>query len=75
MKNFIALFILAYIGLFIGGTLIFENFSMAIFVFALILAGFLSTFLSQETRMEELEQRIQNLETPCENEDEPKIVL
>lgn len=67
MKSFFSTFAICFISaclfLFFGGTLIFRNFwAIAVFC-ALVLAVLISSFLHQETKIEELEARIKALET------------
>lgn len=67
MKTFISTFVvclvIGYVFLFFGGALLFEHF-WATFVFAmLVLAAFITALLRQETKLEELEARIRQLET------------
>ena len=70
MKNFLATFIMSivicYIFLFFGGVLIFENFWAILVFVAFIIAILITVFISQETRIEELEIRIKQLESRIE---------
>ena len=68
MKNFIGTFIIClivcYLFLFFGGVLIFENIWALIIFTAFIIAILITTFISQETKIEELEKRVKALESP-----------
>ena len=70
MKNFLGTFaislILCYLFLFFGGVLIFENFLGILVFVALIIAILITVFIHQETKIEELESRIEILESQSE---------
>ena len=70
MKNFLGTFvlclILCYIFLFFGGILIFENFGAILVFVALIITILITVFIHQETKIEELEERIKILESQSE---------
>lgn len=74
MKNFLQTFIICYILITIfdvfGGALIFGNIWGGIGVFATIFAVLITTFIRQDTKMEELEARIKALETKDMQENE-----
>ena len=67
MKNFLATFaaslVICYLFLFFGGVLIFENFWAILVFVAFIIAILVTIFISQETKIEELEVRIKSLES------------
>ena len=80
MKNFLGMFGMTFIvcGVFIffGGALIFENFWAAIAVVAFLLSIFITALLHQETKIEELEERMKTLEVlneHCNDDASPKI--
>lgn len=60
---FTGLFILCLIGCYIYATLFFSNVFLAIVVTALIMAGFLKTFVQQGDKIKELEKRLLMIET------------
>lgn len=71
MKTFISTFVvclvIGYAFLFFGGALLLEHF-WAAFVFAmLVLAAFITALLRQETKLEELEARIKQMEAAKED--------
>lgn len=67
MKDFLATFIVCmiscYIFLFFGGALILENIWIIPIFAALFLAILIKAFIHQETKLEELEERIKSMES------------
>ena len=70
MKKFLGTFatslILCYIFLFFGGVLVFGNIWATLVLAALIIAILITVFIHQETKIEELEARINKLESQHE---------
>ncbi len=66
MKDFLGTFILSFIIVMLffvfGGYLIFENIWMIIFLSSFIITLLIRVFIRQETRIENMEERIKKLE-------------
>jgi len=71
--TFIIVFILCYFFLFFGGILIFENFWAILAFVAFVITVLVTILVHQETKIEELEQRIETLESKRESEN-PEII-
>lgn len=68
LGTFVICFILIYVFLLFGGAFIFENIWGVLILIALVMAILITVFINQETKLEELEERIKNLES----ENKPK---
>jgi len=68
-STFVMCFILCILFLFFGGFLIFESFWGPIFVISFILAVVITSFISLETKIEELNERIKALENSNEHKE------
>lgn len=70
MKNFLAIFFgtfaVVLILLSIGGSIFLENIWAAIFLFVFIISTGISSFLYQENKIDDLENRLSNLESISE---------
>ena len=73
MKRFLGTFIisviLCYVFLLFGGSLIFENIWRIIIFVAMIIAVLITAFVYQETKIEELEERIKRIEGQSDTEE------
>lgn len=76
MKTFFAIFFACFfficIFLMFGGILLFENFWALVGLASFVLAIFISILFHQETKLEELEKRLEALETPHDKADGPQ---
>lgn len=61
-KNFVICFILCTLAFFFLGHIIFGSFWLLMAFFALLLALSITSYFNQETKMEELEKRVAQLE-------------
>lgn len=79
MKKFFGTFaitlILCYIFLFFGGALIFESLYGVLILIAFIIAIFITIFVNQETRIEELEVRIKTLESQIDSKSKGNDIM
>lgn len=66
LGTFVICFILIYVFQLFGGLFIFENIWGLLIVIALVMAILITVFINQETKLEELEKRIKNLESDNE---------
>lgn len=73
MKNFLSTFLISFVMLwlflFFGGTLIFENLFALLVVVAFVLALLISGFVQQDAKMETLEARLKALEETRRDEE------
>lgn len=74
MKKFLGIFamsiIFCYVFLFFGGAFIFESFWAALALAAFIIAVLITLFMHQEIKIEDLEERIKNLESQHEHKEQ-----
>lgn len=68
MMGYIGLFLICLIGCYLYVICFFSNIYLAIVVTALILAGFLYSYLNQSEKLTKMEKRIQTLEAGREPE-------
>ncbi|HQA59858.1 MAG: hypothetical protein WBJ82_06590 [Tepidanaerobacteraceae bacterium] len=70
MKDFLATFLIVlifcYFFLFFGGVIVLENIFAGLVFVALVISILITLYIRQETKIEELEARIKNLETKSE---------